>query len=190
MAWLPITYCRERRHAELVRRSLRNLKNAFIFCQICFFASTPETYRCVLCGEATRASLPTGVCANRNIPINPNVTVQPTFKFGFVELFDERCVPCFFVSGRPHGVAPTNRLEVNKRQKSYCQTMKYACRGGPMWPPVNIAVSSCLSGYKRTDKLQGISKNPSHGESAESFPSFVTKILRIGLTIRADFCLD
>ena len=38
--------------------------------------------------------------------------------------------------------------------------------------------------------MQGTSKNPSHGESAESFPSFVTKILRIGSTIRTDFCLD
>ena len=31
--------------------------------------------------------------------------------------------------------------------------MKYACRGGPVWPPVNIAVSSCISGYKLTEKL-------------------------------------
>ena len=43
--------------------------------------------------------------------------------------------------------------------------------------------------------MQGTSKNPSHGESAESFPpelcsDFVTKILRIGSTIRTDFCLD
>ena len=60
----------------------------------------------------------------------------------------------FFVSGRPHGVAPTNCLEVNEHQKSYYHTMKYACRGGPMWPPANITVSSYLSGFKPTDKLQ------------------------------------
>ena len=38
--------------------------------------------------------------------------------------------------------------------------------------------------------LKGISKNLSHSESTESFPSFVTKNLRIGSTIRAIFCLD
>ena len=31
---------------------------------------------------------------------------------------------------------------------------KFACRGGPVWPPANTAVSSCLSGYKRTAKPQ------------------------------------
>ena len=50
-------------------------------------------------------------------------------------------------------------------------------------------------GVFRNDKLQGISKNSSHGESAESFPpelcsDIVTKILRIGSTMRTDFCLD
>ena len=54
-------------------------------------------------------------------------------------------------------------------------------------------VNSCearLFARYTNKKQQGISKNPSHGESTESFPSFVTKILRIGSTIRADFCLD
>ena len=37
---------------------------------------------------------------------------------------------------------------------------------------------------------EGISKNSPHSESTESFPSFVTKNLRIGSTIRAVFCLD
>ena len=49
-------------------------------------------------------------------------------------LTDGKCN--FLGNGRPHGVAPTNRLEINEDQKSYCQTKKYTCRGGPMWPPV------------------------------------------------------
>ena len=43
--------------------------------------------------------------------------------------------------------------------------------------------------FLRQDQ-EGISKNSPHSESTESFPSFVTKNLRIGSTIRAVFCLD
>ena len=44
----------------------------------------------------------------------------------------------FLGDGRPHGVAPTDSLKVSKHPKSYCQTKKYICRGGPVWPPVTL----------------------------------------------------
>ena len=37
--------------------------------------------------------------------------------------------------------------------------------------------------------MMGISKNSSHDEVTVLFPSYVIKILRIGTTMRADFCL-
>jgi transcriptional regulator with XRE-family HTH domain len=62
---------------------------------------------------------------------------------------------------------------------------------GEIPPRFSVAVVCRISReFGVHPKELGTSKNPSHGESAESFPSFVTKILRIGLTIRADFCLD
>jgi hypothetical protein len=75
------------------------------------------------------------------------------FKYGFIELFDGWKMQ-FLGDGRPHGVAPTDSLKVNKHPKSYSQTKKYICRGGPVWPPASIAVSFYLSDFKHTEKPQ------------------------------------
>ena len=58
---------------------------------------------------------------------------------------------------------------------------------------IGANVKEAMRGQSKPDfysKLKGTTKNLSHSESTESFPSFVTKNLRIGSTIRAIFCLD
>ena len=56
---------------------------------------------------------------------------------------------------------------------------------------VNLYTADLYMNRKIDDfGYKGTSKKSAHRESAESFPSFVTKNLRRGSTLRANFCLD
>ena len=83
MAWLPITYCRERRP----RRSATP-KLPLSFVGYMFFASTPGTYRYVLCGGATEGVAPYRCLCQPKHPAKPKFTkTAPPMRNGAVFKF-------------------------------------------------------------------------------------------------------
>ena len=94
------------------------------------------------------------------------------------------------VAKRRHGSEWMQPLAAGIQSRVVTEPQRDRCRQLLRRRRMRVDRVTASSVRQQTYKLQGISKNSPHSESTESFPSFVTKNLRIGSTIRAVFCLD